>query len=280
VDYRNTDSGRPVRISDAVPTARRSLELSFGNGRVDRLSEGRYRLQLEPRVAYGILPRTEISLRSPIYFNERAYAPRSGVGGIGVGAESQLKLETVGGPAIAVGGELFIPTGPEALPPTYSARALLTRTFPFGRLHFNAGVGNFAVRTAPDGGQIIPPIHGACDVARTSENRDLRLLCMPSSSALQQQESDSMGTRKYARWIMGMAADKTFPLRSLMLVGDVFAQKYESIGRPIDWTAEVGFRSQLTHTIVLDAAIGRLFTGESRASFVMIGTTLSCPFTL
>ena len=28
-DYRNTDSGRPVRIGDAVPTARRSLELGL-----------------------------------------------------------------------------------------------------------------------------------------------------------------------------------------------------------------------------------------------------------
>ena len=36
VDYRNIDSGRPVRIGDATPTARKSLELNLGNGRVEQ----------------------------------------------------------------------------------------------------------------------------------------------------------------------------------------------------------------------------------------------------
>ena len=65
-----------------------------------------------------------------------------------------------------------------------------------------------------------------------------------------------------------------------MLVADVFAQKYRSIGRAADWTAEAGLRAQLTRSIVLDAAVGRLFTGESRASFLTVGTTVSRPLKL
>ena len=128
VDYRNVDSGRPLRISDATPTARRSLEVSVGNGRLDKLSLNRYRLQLEPRVSYGLLPRTEISVRSPVFFNERAARPRSGVGGVGIGTEHQLVMESQHVPAIALAAEYFVPTGPAAVPSTYAVKAMLTRS--------------------------------------------------------------------------------------------------------------------------------------------------------
>jgi hypothetical protein len=67
-EYRNLEAGRPVRISDATPTERYALDLDLTTVRLERLSLGRYRLQYEPRIAYGVLPRTEISLRVPSFF--------------------------------------------------------------------------------------------------------------------------------------------------------------------------------------------------------------------
>ncbi|HUQ48068.1 MAG TPA: hypothetical protein VM053_07485, partial [Gemmatimonadaceae bacterium] len=60
-DYRNLEAGRPLRVTDASPTERYSLDLDLTTFRLERLSLGRYRLQYEPRIAYGIMPRTEVS---------------------------------------------------------------------------------------------------------------------------------------------------------------------------------------------------------------------------
>ena len=298
VDYRNVDSGRPLRISDATPTARRSLEVSVGNGRLDKLSLNRYRLQLEPRVSYGLLPRTEISVRSPVFFNERAARPRSGVGGVGIGTEHQLVVESQHVPAIALAAEYFVPTGPAALPSTYAVKALLTRSSRAGRLHLNGSYGTYTVRVPVGFEKIIPPIHGACNVIGAGGDLPLRLLCAPapltvaapgaSASTSASTSASASGSVALAtpliathdRWIAGAAIDHTFPLHAIMLVADVFAQKYRSIGRAADWTAEAGLRAQLTRSIVLDAAVGRLFTGESRASFLTVGTTVSRPLKL
>ena len=277
VDYRNIDSGRPVRISDATPTARKSLELNLGNGRVEQLSQGRYRLQLEPRVTYGLLPRTELSVRSPIFFNERALRPRAGVAGVGVGVEHQLRIESLHVPSFAVASELFVPTGPMALPPTYSMRGMMTRSFPVGRIHFNGAYGTFNVRTPVGFEKILPPIHGACSVAPTELAMTVRFACVPSSML---SAAVPGATRSRDRWLFGVAVDKALPLRSTLLMADVFGQKYRSIGRPVDWTGEVGIRTQISRSIVLDVALGRLFTGECRASLLTFGTTLSRALTL
>src|SRR4051812_41420091 len=138
-EYRNLEAGRPVRISDAVPTERYALDLDLTTVRVERLSLGRYRLQYEPRIAYGILPRTEISLRIPSYFRERSINPRRGVAGVGVGGEFQLLQEGMHLPAIGLSGEAFIPTGPNSLRTSYSLKGLLTRSFTAGRIHLNGG---------------------------------------------------------------------------------------------------------------------------------------------
>src|SRR6476619_3793219 len=76
VEYRNLDGGRPVRIEDASPTERHGLDVDLTTLRLDRLAPSRTRFQLEPRVAYGILPNTEISLRVPVFFRERGQSPR------------------------------------------------------------------------------------------------------------------------------------------------------------------------------------------------------------
>src|SRR4026207_1639489 len=116
-EYRNLDAGFPVRIEDATVTDRYDLDLDLLNVRYDELSGLRTRFQYEPRASYGILPRTEMWLRAPLYYRERTGTPRQRAGGGGRGGMYQLTQETLGVPGIAIASEAFFPTGPGASPP-------------------------------------------------------------------------------------------------------------------------------------------------------------------
>ena len=176
--YRNLDAGFPVRVEDATVTERYALELDFLNFRYDELSDLRTRFQYEPRVSYGIFPRTEMWLRLPVFYRERTATPRGGVAGFGVGAMYQLNLETLYAPALAVASEFFKPTGPNALPASYSFRTIATRSFAPFRIHLNASIASYAVRAQPSltitcpgktapgstcGGVALPPLDRVTD---------------------------------------------------------------------------------------------------------------------
>jgi hypothetical protein len=77
--------------------------------------------------------------------------------------------------------------------------------------------------------------------------------------------------------MVGVAADKTLALRSIVFVADVFAERFEGIGRKTDLTAEAGARKQLTPTIVLTGGVGRHFRGSGTSSFLTLGATYSRP---
>src|SRR5688500_20382202 len=59
-DYYNTDAGRPMQIEDAHPVERRAFEIQAAPLRLERSSGGTYHWGIEPELAYGILPRTNI----------------------------------------------------------------------------------------------------------------------------------------------------------------------------------------------------------------------------
>jgi hypothetical protein len=216
-----------------------------------------------------------MSLRVPVYFYERSLSPRAGIGGIGIGGEHQLTIETLSGPALAIASEVFIPTGPNRIRTSYSGKALATKTFSKFRAHVNAGVLSFSYRVPPGVEKIIPPLHLPCSIGLPDEMSP-RAMCSPASgieSAPAAFVEGDIETR--ASWTTGLAIDRSFPLKSLMVIADVYRQKYEGIGRPADWTAEIGARKQVTRALVVDGGFGRLFTGESRAWFVIFGTTFT-----
>jgi hypothetical protein len=72
-----------------------------------------------------------------------------------------------------------------------------------------------------------------------------------------------------------MALDKALPLRSIVFVGDVFAERFEGIGRQVDMTAELGARKQLSPGVVLVGAVGRHFKGVNQSTFLVLGATYS-----
>ena len=291
VEYRNLDGGRPVRVEDATPTERHGLDLDLTTLRFDRLSQDRTRAQLEPRLAYGILPNTEISLRVPLFIREKGQRPRSGMSGVGVGAMRQLRIESLRVPALALAGDAFIPVGPLAANTAFSGKALLTKTSSLGRLHLNAAFGNFSVRIPPpppsspscgtpganpcdEPVPYLPPLDGPCTVSPGEGEFHVAMLCgAPQVFSRAIAPNGTVITHNH--WLIGMAVDKTLPLRSLLIVSDVFAERFEGLNRPVDWTAELGVRHQMSPWLVVDAAFGRHYSGTALSSFITFGTTVS-----
>jgi len=289
--YRNLDAGFPVRVEDATVTERYSLDLDFVNFRFDALSDSRNRVQYEPQITYGMLPRTEVWARLPSFYRERTVTPRSGIAGFGVGAMYQFNLETLHVPALALATELFQPTGKDALPSSYSLKALVTRSFAPGRIHLNASIASFAVRVSPSltitcpgkvppgstcGGVPLPPLDGPCSIASQSTLAANFYCAAPEPAALQSDQVALPGDiQNHTHWFLGAGFDKAFPLASTLLVTDLFAEKFEGLGRKTDVTAEIGARHQFKPQVVIDGGLGRHFRGAGYSTFVTLGMTLS-----
>lgn len=274
-EYRNIDGGRPVRIEDAEASARHSLDFQIAPLRLDRITGGIYRWQLEPRVSYAAFPRMELELRAPFAYRESNAEPRGGLVGVGVGVFHNFLVETERMPALAAEGELlFSGGGSLTRGDTYTLRGIATRTFGRYRVHANAAYGTYRVPIpSPDAPPQIPDAPCAINSGSggSSQGR-LAAACLATSQlAMASSEVDPGGSR----WLVGAAVDRTFPLRSLLLVADVFAEDYRGLDRPIDWTVEAGLRRQVALRTVLEASVGARFTGRSPGWFVSLGVATS-----
>jgi hypothetical protein len=65
-DYYNTDARRPVRVEDAYPVERYAWEAQVAPLRLERLDGGAYQWEVEPELAYGLLPRTHLEVGVPL----------------------------------------------------------------------------------------------------------------------------------------------------------------------------------------------------------------------
>lgn len=63
------------------------------------------------------------------------------------------------------------------------------------------------------------------------------------------------------KWMAGLAVDRAFPLRSLLVTADVFAEEPWADDVDLLWTAETGIRYQLSPQFNVDAGVGRRFAG-------------------
>ncbi len=147
-DYYNLDRGRPLRVEDALVIERHALEWQLAPLRVSGGRGVGSRIEIEPEVAWGVWPRTQLEVGVPIARTRRGGATSFGGAGIDVAVLHALNVESVTLPALAVGARLLLPTGPfgpTRTIPTFSAIA--TRTFSAGRLHLNASMtpGEFSV---------------------------------------------------------------------------------------------------------------------------------------
>lgn len=230
-DYYNTDSGRPVRIEDAYPVERYAFELQVAPLRLERSDEGAYTWQLEPELAYGILPRTHVEVGFPLVLAEGADGTRStGLGGMDLSVFHNLNLETSGLPAFGLAAELLLPVGGSAPGHTYtSVKAVATRTFSFSRFHLNW---QHTFGPTPELGEEVGDV---------------------------------------SRWMAGVAVDKSLPLRSALLIGALYVEQPPHSEEEIRWIIEAGTRYQLDPFVSLDAGVGRRLAGDDQGWFITFG---------
>jgi hypothetical protein len=74
-----------------------------------------------------------------------------------------------------------------------------------------------------------------------------------------------------SRWWGGLSIDKTFPLRSLLVSAEAYADQAVIDDADIVWHTGVGARYQFTPRVALDGGVGRRLTGEDREWHVTIG---------
>jgi hypothetical protein len=69
----------------------------------------------------------------------------------------------------------------------------------------------------------------------------------------------------------GVAVDHTFPLQSVLVTAETFAQQPLDGGGATEWNAGIGTRYQLAPRWALDAGAGRTLTGDDARWYVTMG---------
>ena len=239
-DYYNTDAGRPIRVEDAYPTERYGFELQLAPLRLERSRGGLYNWGVEPELAYGIFPRTHVEIGFPFALTDLGAAgKRSGLAGIDVSVLHNLNAETTTLPAFGLVGEVLLPVGGLGPDKAYpSVKAIATRTYRWARFHLN---GQYTIGSAP---------------AATGSALDT---------------TAGSGVVELSRWFGGLAVDRTLPLRSMLVTGEVYAQQPLQADEDVEWNAGAGVRYQLSPTFALDAGLGKRLTGDDQAWFITFG---------
>jgi hypothetical protein len=309
-EYYNLDAGRPTRVEDASPAARYELDLQWLPLRYERLTNGMRRWRIDPKIAFGVAPFTEIELRAPfltIQPPQSELGTTSGFGGLAVGGLHAFGLETGSLPAVALAGEWLLPVGSlAARTGSYSGKLLATKTFPYLRLHANVGYGTWAVRPAADvprppqcdfilaPGATPPP---GCDAPVSIPDTPCDRIPMDRSAQAQRSmslppvqredtpssaivpsvaplaSSPSIGSR----WMAGIGIDHAFALSSTLVAADVVAERYIGLFPSPDWSAELGVRHQWSPQLVLDLGVARHFTGVLQSNAVNFGLSFAMP---
>lgn len=230
-DYYNTDAGRPVRIEDAYPVERRAFELQLAPVRLERMRGGTYHWGIEPELAFGLLPGTQVEIGFPLAFVDGPNGTTvAGLAGIEMSLLHNLNVET-SIPALAIVGDLLVPAGGLGPDDAYaSVKGIATKTFRFARFHVN-GQYTFGASPAVD-----------ADAGEVS------------------------------RWMGGIAVDRTFPLRSLLVIAEVVSEQPIHADDAIVWTLGTGLRYQQSPRLALDAGVGRRLTGDEQAWYLTFGS--------
>jgi len=242
-DYFNTDRGRPLQTQDALAIERYALELQAAPLRWSRAAGPHVVWAVEPELAYGILPRTQLEIGLPFYFTDGFDAgSRGGIGAVHLSVMHVLNVETLGFPAMALEAGVAIPAGRFGASDLYTTLgAIATRTMAVGRVHVNAEF------TQGNG------------IAATDRRWE---------------ESRSAGLEELSRWKAGVAVDRALPLRSMLLGAELVASRSMRDGADVDWNTAAGVRWQLAPQWAVDGGIGRSF-GNSREWSLTVGAAWS-----
>ncbi len=243
-DYYNTDAGRPVQIEDAYATERYAFEMKLAPVRLERLRGGVYNWAVEPELAYGILPRTHIEVELPLAYTDLGgNRSRSGIAGLDLSLFHNLNVETRTLPALGIRADLQFPVGALGPDRTYaSLKGIATRTYTWARFHVN-GQYTFGSRQENQ-----PTQSGTVTV------------------------SGGAGAIEVSRWLAGIAIDKTFPLRAMLVTADLFARQPIVEEEKVDYNIGAGIRYQVSPKWAIDGGVGRRLNSPGQGWFATFGT--------
>lgn len=234
-DYYNTDRGRPITVEDAYATERYAFELQLAPLRLERTNGGLYTWGIEPEIAYGIFPRTHIEVGVPIAYVDRGPLGKTvGAAGLDISMLHNLNAETAI-PAFGIAGELLLPFGGLAPERAYfSAKGIATRTLTWARFHLN---GRYTFGENP----------AAVPLATGGEAAEV------------------------SRWLLGLAVDRTFPLKAMLVTAESFVSQPIQEGDEAEWNVGAGIRYQVSPRLALDGGLGKRFTGDDQGWFATFG---------
>ena len=191
------------------PTERYAFEFELAPVRLERARGGVYRWEVEPEIAYGILPRTQVEVGVPIAYADVGTERRPGLAGVDLSVLHNPDVETRTLPALGIRADLRADVGTFAPENTYgSVTALATRTLRPLRMHLNA---QYTLGPEPSA-------------------------TLPASLGRAAAELDA-DTAEPSRWLAGLAVDRTQPLRSVLFTGEAYARQ------PIVSSRDVEYRS-------------------------------------
>jgi hypothetical protein len=138
-DHNNLDAGRPLRFDDATPIAFReqSLEVGFGLSVPRRRPLG---LGLDAEYLYGAALNTQLGLGFSPSAGGRADASGTAfdLGDVSLSALHSFNREVGNTPALAVRGDVLLPSGRGSRGPAFRLRGILSKSVrPYDRLHLN-----------------------------------------------------------------------------------------------------------------------------------------------
>lgn len=198
-------------------------------------SRGAYSWGVEPEVAFGIFPRTHLEIGFPLALID---SPLAGTSAALAGIEvSMLHNLNVETaiPALAIVADLLLPAGGFGPERAYPSVKGIA-TKTFSWIRFHAN-GQYTIGDAPT--------------------------------------ATSAGAAHLSRWMGGLAADKTFPLRSLLLTGEIVAEQPIEETENVEWSAATGLRYQLNPRWAVDAGVGARLSAEPRPWFITVGSAFA-----
>ena len=232
-DYYNTDTGRPLQVEDAYAIERRAFEIQAAPLRLERNRRGIYSWGIEPELAVGLLPRTQFEIGVPVAILDAGVGGKTiGIAGLDASVLHNLNTETRI-PALAIAASVLAPVGSLASDATFaSLKGIATKTFRWARFHVN---GQYTFGDEPAG------------------------------------DATGAGAAEIGRWLGGVAVDRTYPLQSLLVSAELFAQQPLREDEDLEWNAAAGTRVQLAPRLALDLGAGARLTGDDRGWFATIG---------
>jgi len=85
-------------------------------------------------------------------------------------------------------------------------------------------------------------------------------------------EESNAGAAEVSSWLGGIAVDRTFPLKALLVSGELYAREPIATADDLEWNTGIGLRYQLDPRFNIDGGIGRRLTGDDRGWYVTFGT--------